>query len=651
MKLLPNNKPKTLPIVLLILLLGMGLRIPGMSWGLPYQLEPDEPALFINAWELWDTGSMRLMSEYPPLYLYILAAQRAFIYHIFGAETPQVVYFFFARWNSILISLFILAFGYLLGKRLAGWRAGVALALFLAVEPLAARDLGWIIKVDNFAWLLSLLTLWAAYLAMQGASWRWWLVAVVAGIASTATKYNMVFVLLAPTYVLCYRVVGRRAVLAAVLLNVGVMGSVILSRQVIEHYWVDTIAPAVNHCSGHSTEFMLENGYDISKIRSEIPCAPVIFFQTYLSAFYQGEHINRQTFYNANGYIQGILKLEFGAWRLYIGAGLLLFSLLRHPTSRPPMLLLASVFSVSFFAFSLVASDFPPRQYYVLFLCIGGLLALGLAALGRWNRLAYWGLLLLLFVPYIPATMRHHAALHQPDTRVITAEFMLQNARQGEAVVVEYDRVEFAQQYGGFPRPEGYFNLPRVVGVYELDAPNLFEQGIYYVVADQRASYVDTALWNNPVPEAYHLILDLSSDAYFGPQRRIYRTFTPQHILDARFGDVALLHGYDLALVDATLRLKLYWHAQQSALPAYTLFVHCIDPSSGIARAQQDRPPKRPTPQWEQYEWVFDERTMTLPPGRCEIQIGLYDAHSGERLPINGNPLGVLPLQRVEIEG
>ncbi|HLA43569.1 MAG TPA: glycosyltransferase family 39 protein, partial [Aggregatilineales bacterium] len=188
-------------ILTVILLLGAGLRIIGMTWGLPYQLEPDEPVLFINAWERWSTGEPTLKNEYPPLYLYVLVWQREFIDRIFCSDTPQVIYFFFGRWNSILISLLLITAAYRLGKAAGGWASGIAFALFMALEPISVQQLGWIIKVDNLAWLFTLLTLFATIIAGRQRSWRWLALACFLGILATLTKYNFVFVFVAPSYI------------------------------------------------------------------------------------------------------------------------------------------------------------------------------------------------------------------------------------------------------------------------------------------------------------------------------------------------------------------------------------------------------------------------------------------------------------------
>ena len=162
-------------------------------------------------------------------------------------------------------------------------------------------------------------------------------------------------------------------------------------------------------------------------------------------------------------------------------------------------------------------------------------------------------------------------------------------------------------------------------GLFDRDAERLFEDQIYYVVVDERArGETSYAVNMDALPESFDLVLALDSEDYFGPTRYVYRTFTPQYALDVNFGDVAQLHGYDLRLSGDQLDLTLYWQSRAADLPDYTLFVHLIDPESGEAVTQRDAPPERLSSQWDQYEWVFDERSipLDLPPGDYAVQIG-----------------------------
>ena len=259
---------------------------------------------------------------------------------------------------------------------------------------------------------------------------------------------------------------------------------------------------------------------------------------------------------------------------------------------------------------------------------------------------------LIFFLPYLPENIAVRRDLRKPDSREVTAEYFLDHARQGEAIVIEYDRVEFTSQYGGFPQSDGYFNtILAASGVYMLDVEDFFDDGIYYVVTDNRAQG-ENASSEKPIPEEFQLLLELSGDDYFGPKRRIYRTFTPDFPLDVAFGNMAILQGYDLAIEDDTLHLMLYWQSQEANPPDYTLFVHLIDPATGDPVLQRDRPPERLTSQWDQFEWVFDERELDLSDisaGTYILEIGFYNPVDGVRLPVNEDAAGILEITEIHL--
>ena len=128
-----------------------------------------------------------------------------------------------------------------------------------------------------------------------------------------------------------------------------------------------------------------------------------------------------------------------------------------------------------------------------------------------------------------------------------------------------------------------------------------------------------------------------------GPSRSFSR---PQvdHPLEGRFGTFALLLGDRLPVADwrpgALVHLTLYWSAIGTADRSYTVFVHLLDPTGQI-RGQIDRIPvagTRPTDGWIAGEYLTDEYEVPLspdaPPGRYRIEVGMYDAETGQRVPI-----------------
>ena len=73
---------------------------------------------------------------------------------------------------------------------------------------------------------------------------------------------------------------------------------------------------------------------------------------------------------------------------------------------------------------------------------------------------------------------------------------------------------------------------------------------------------------------------------------------------------------------------------------SYTVFTHLLDGANQI-RAQQDNPPvggSYPTTMWLSGEVVTDEYALVVdadaPPGEHIIEIGLYVAETGQRLPV-----------------
>ncbi|NOZ05040.1 MAG: DUF2079 domain-containing protein [Chloroflexi bacterium] len=140
--------------------------------------------------------------------------------------------------------------------------------------------------------------------------------------------------------------------------------------------------------------------------------------------------------------------------------------------------------------------------------------------------------------------------------------------------------------------------------------------------------------------------------------------------LEARWGEVVALRGYeaacwqhgkrqhqgDVCTAGAQVNLILYWQALRPMDRNYTVFVHLVDAGGQIV-AQVDRQPQAytyPTRWWAAGEVVPDEMSLELPadapPGPYRLRVGLYDAETGERLPLvagaggdGAADLGVVP--------
>ena len=123
---------------------------------------------------------------------------------------------------------------------------------------------------------------------------------------------------------------------------------------------------------------------------------------------------------------------------------------------------------------------------------------------------------------------------------------------------------------------------------------------------------------------------------------REYRLPPMQRSRDVDFGGEIALRGFDLdkevLTPTDTLRLTLYWQALRAPSKNYTVFTHLLDAANQVV-AQQDNPPVRgtvPTLGWAPGQVVRDEYELRLrgEPQRGELvlEVGLYDATTGERL-------------------
>lgn len=126
-----------------------------------------------------------------------------------------------------------------------------------------------------------------------------------------------------------------------------------------------------------------------------------------------------------------------------------------------------------------------------------------------------------------------------------------------------------------------------------------------------------------------------------------------QHVLKATLGETVRFLGYDLSSDEVQpgeiVHLKLYWQALGKMETSYTVFTHLLDAAEQIW-GQRDSIPgggALPTTTWAEGEVITDEYEIAVnpeaPPGEYLIEIGMYDASSGTRLPVqdaDGLPQG-----------
>jgi 4-amino-4-deoxy-L-arabinose transferase-like glycosyltransferase len=127
-------------------------------------------------------------------------------------------------------------------------------------------------------------------------------------------------------------------------------------------------------------------------------------------------------------------------------------------------------------------------------------------------------------------------------------------------------------------------------------------------------------------------------------KQRHFEMPNPQHPMHINLDGKITFLGYDLRAqeinVGEVLNLTLYWQAQKRMGKSYTVFTHLLDTQNQIW-GQKDSIPvsgNYPTTDWWEGEVVVDEYEIPLrtdaPAGEYRIEIGIYDAMTGERLSV-----------------
>ncbi|HID63843.1 MAG TPA: phospholipid carrier-dependent glycosyltransferase [Anaerolineae bacterium] len=152
------------------------------------------------------------------------------------------------------------------------------------------------------------------------------------------------------------------------------------------------------------------------------------------------------------------------------------------------------------------------------------------------------------------------------------------------------------------------------------------------------------------VREHYRLAKSYDETAQIYYPRKITPPLPIQHPQQATLGQGIRFLGYDLHhspfKPGGQVYLTLYWQALDKIDDDYTVFTHLLD-SEGRLQAQKDNPPVHgllPTSAWEVGEIIQDRYIIPLPPdlppGDYQIEVGMYQLETGQRLEVRGEPEG-----------
>lgn len=113
--------------------------------------------------------------------------------------------------------------------------------------------------------------------------------------------------------------------------------------------------------------------------------------------------------------------------------------------------------------------------------------------------------------------------------------------------------------------------------------------------------------------------------------------------IGATFGEgLVLSHALvpEVVSLREPLALTLYWQVETAVTEDYTLFVHLLTPEGEFVVGQDGQPLQGlyPTSFWGEGELIVDNRAwfVDAPPGKYQLQVGLYLLATGQRLPVSG---------------
>jgi len=118
--------------------------------------------------------------------------------------------------------------------------------------------------------------------------------------------------------------------------------------------------------------------------------------------------------------------------------------------------------------------------------------------------------------------------------------------------------------------------------------------------------------------------------------------------LNAQFGDVLRLLGFDAETDGQTFTIDLHWQAVRRMDESFKVFVHVYDTETGEIVAQKDAVPHDwtyPTNWWEAGEIVTDHARLDvgdLAPGPYNLAVGVYDAETRMRLSVEAYPSNIV---------
>lgn len=645
----------------IIVLIGAVLRLVLLGNDLPANFDPNEPYYFLWAKSIRETGrpDVDQGTGYPPGFLYLLAGEQQYTELIRGSEfNVSVDPFLVARFiNGLFGAADILLAGILArqaGKsRLTGLLCAGALAtLDLMVTESRRAD-------ANAPWLFfTLVSFLLLFEARNRLSWAFLYAALASGVISFLFKYQSGVILGLPFLgALLYL---RKSKFLPIHLAIWTVALAALIAWLVFDYRIFEIV----HTPASDTASVLDNGR---------------------FAGLQSLNTNWRVIAGAAG----------GREYLWAAVATAVLTILTFKVRQiDPLVDRWAILAYTFFglAFYLLMAFFSrtaPSKWMVMiavvlilastgFVAAIRLIGLGLAAL-RVEPLRSISAVLpaVCIIGYLVVQLGQQlqgwSATYQNQWAKINTLNELnswygKNVPQGGRIISEVNKLVY--NYVGAPR---IVHANPVASVFDEPITNYRERGYDYLIWTSAKSSETDSL-SDLDAKKYRLeqqgakeVLRLTGSDFTGWDIVVFQVPPyQQYPLYAWFSPAISFRGYDLDnqrfKPGSDIRLMLYWESAEVTQANYAVFVHILDPNTGILIVGQDGPPdygNTPTWQWGgDMELIRDQRILTVPPdappGTYTLRIGMYDAGTQQRVQVsdlNNQPIGDgLVLQQIEIQ-
>jgi hypothetical protein len=561
--------------------------------------------------------------------VYLLAGELKLLQIITSGELLREVFIIYGRASSASLALVALASLYDIGRRLGSPLAGLLAAGFIGVFPEFVSH-AHLIKPDIASFSMVILALWAAVVALDRGSDRgdWWLaLSLLAGLVAFVAKYTaLAAVGIAPLAAIAkYFNRPRKLLKVGGLLALGV-----LVGMGFLHWRIDLVAALFNihKQKPQTTEGLAE----------------------------------RITSLQLVGFERSLDRVIGGAGLLTLAVALVLLPVVLTLRRRWTPTLVRKLVVVVGLGLAVVATMafFPvlyQRYFLVTYASIGLLWGLALAWLlpRRYAPLVLIPALFVLF-PNAQDSWKLIERLDKPDTLAIGTNWFVENVPQGARIGVDGQaRQLYFNRYTGYDGPMIY--TPEIIDALpEHSIAEYQNGGMEYLVTapkESREYFLDPERLEGG---EYEVVAEIDSEERRGPHLLIL-SVPPrhEHVRYLWLGDVVSFRGYDLPRTElqpgSVLEFTLYWMSVRVTTANYVVEARLVDLDGEEVVARHETEPDgghRPTSTWEGgMQFVPDEHLFVLPgdvpPGTYDLQIALYDAATGERLPVSnldGQTLG-----------